>query len=118
MKLIDVKKILEATVLTSSPWEEKEVYSAFGCDLMSDVLAFVKDQALLLTGLVNPQVIRTAEMLDIGVVVFVRGKKPSEEMIELADKLGIIVLSTEKSLYLSSGLLFKEGLKANGEQEV
>ncbi len=115
MKLTEIQKLLNAEVLTDISWQDKEVYSAFGCDLMSDVLAFVKDQSLLLTGLVNPQVIRTAEMLDIGAIVFVRGKRPTDEMIELAQKLNIIVLCTENSLYTSSGLLFSAGLAGNGE---
>ena len=116
MKLSQVQNLLEAQVLTQSEWQDVEVYSAFGCDLMSDVLAFVKDQSLLLTGLVNPQVIRTAEMLDINVIVFVRGKRPTEEMVNLASKLNMIVMCTEKSLYTSSGLLFSSGLAGNGEQ--
>ena len=73
MKLSKIKELLDAKVLTDTPFEDVEINSAFGCDLMSDVLAFVQDQSLLLTGLVNPQVIRTAEMLDISVIVFVRG---------------------------------------------
>jgi len=117
MKLDKVQNLLDATVLTTTSWQDVEVHSAFGCDLMSDVLAFVKDQSLLLTGLVNPQVIRTAEMLDINVIVFVRGKKPTPEMVDLAQKLNMIVMCTEKSLYTSSGLLFSEGLAGNGEQE-
>lgn len=115
MKLSEIQEILDADVLSNIPWQEIEVSSAFGCDLMSDVLAFVKDQSLLLTGLINPQVIRTAEMLDIGVIVFVRGKRPSAEMIDLAEKLNMVILCTEKSLYTSSGLLFSAGLAGNGE---
>lgn len=115
MKLSQVQEILNATVLSEMPWQNIEVHSAFGCDLMSDVLAFVKDQSLLLTGLINPQVIRTAEMLDIGVIVFVRGKKPTPEMIDLATKLNMIVMCTDNSLYTSSGLLFSAGLAGNGE---
>lgn len=115
MKLTTVKELLDAQVLTSTPWEETEVNSAFGCDLMSDVLAFVKDQSLLLTGLVNPQVIRTAEMLDIRAIVFVRGKRPTEEMVELGNNLNMIIMCTENSLYVSSGRLFSQGLAGNGE---
>jgi serine kinase of HPr protein (carbohydrate metabolism regulator) len=77
---------------------------------MSDVLAFVKDQAVLLTGLVNPQVIRTAVMMDMVCVVFVRSKSPSEEMLELAKDSGIVVMSTDKTLYSSCGLLYSKGL--------
>lgn len=115
MKLSKIKELLDAKVLTETPFEDVEINSAFGCDLMSDVLAFVQDQSLLLTGLVNPQVIRTAEMLDISVIVFVRGKTPTEEMIDIANKLNMIIMCTENSLYVSSGKLFAEGLAGNGE---
>lgn len=115
MKLGQIQKILNAKVLSKTSWEDIEVHSAFGCDLMSDVLAFVEDQSLLLTGLINPQVIRTAEMLDINVIIFVRGKTPTPEMIELAAKLNMVIMCTENSLYTSSGLLFAEGLAGNGE---
>ena len=80
---------------------------------MSDVLAFVKDQSLLLTGLINSQVIRTAEMMDILAVCFVRGKVPTEDVIELAKEKGIAILSTEYPLYLSCGKLYSEGLRGN-----
>jgi len=110
MKLHKVKEILSANVLTGEEKLDNEVLSACGCDLMSDVLAFVKDQALLLTGLVNPQVVRTAEMMDMKAVVFVRGKTPSPEIIELAKEANIVVMTTELPLYLSCGFLFGEGL--------
>ena len=77
---------------------------------MSDVLAFVKDQTLLLTGLINSQVIRTAEMMDIVAVCFVRGKMPTEDVIELAKEKGISLLKTDYPLYLSCGLLYGKGL--------
>jgi serine kinase of HPr protein (carbohydrate metabolism regulator) len=77
---------------------------------MSDVLAFVKDQAVLLTGLINPQVIRTAVMMDMVCIVFVRSKTPTEEMLRLAEESGIVILSTEKRLYESCGLLYNNGL--------
>ncbi|MBQ7363551.1 MAG: hypothetical protein IJW48_03760 [Clostridia bacterium] len=110
MKISAIKELLDAEVLTCEEGLDKHVYSACGCDLMSDVLAFVKDQAVLLTGLVNPQVIRTAVMMDMVCVVFVRSKAPSEEMLELARDSGIVVMSTEKTLYTSCGLLFSNGL--------
>ncbi len=114
MKLTEAKEILGAQVLTSIPWEDIEIHSACGSDLMSDVLAFVKDQALLLTGLVNPQVIRTAEMMDIKVLAFVRGKRPSEDMIELAESMGIVMLTTECPLYIACGRLYEKGLGGRG----
>ena len=77
---------------------------------MSDVLAYVKDQAVLLTGLINSQVIRTAMMMDMVCIVFVRSKDPTEEMLQLARDNGIVVLSTDKRLYEACGLLYANGL--------
>lgn len=110
MKLSQVKDILEADVLCGEDKLEKEVFAAWGCDLMSDVLAFVEDQALLLTGLVNSQVVRTAEMMDMKAIVFVRGKAPNDEIVELANDAGIVILSTKLPLYLSCGKLYSNGL--------
>ena len=117
MLLSDIKKLLNAEVLSGEDEKalsEKDIHTACGCDLMSDVLAFVKDQSLLLTGLINSQVIRTAEMMDIVAVCFVRGKVPPEDVIELAKEKGITILSTEYPLYLSCGKLYSEGLRGNG----
>ncbi len=117
MKLKEVQQTLNALVVTAPPnWENAEVSTAFGSDLMSDVLAFVKTQALLLTGLVNPQVIRTAEMMDIKVIVFVRGKVPGEDVVSLAEKLGMTILATDATLYVASGMLYAKGL--SGEEGV
>ncbi len=110
MKISAIKDLLDADILCCEDHLDRDVYSACGCDLMSDVLAFVKDQAVLLTGLVNPQVIRTAVMMDMVCIVFVRSKAPTDEMLELARESGIVVMSTEKTLYTSCGLLFDGGL--------
>ena len=110
MKLNEVKDILNAEFLSGEDKGDTEVKSACGCDLMSDVLAFVKDQALLLTGLMNSQVVRTAEMMDMKAIVFVRGKNPSDEILELAKDAGIAILSTELPLYVSCGKLYMNGL--------
>ena len=113
MKISTMKDLLEAKVLCCEENIDKEVFSACGCDLMSDVLAYVKDQAVLLTGLVNPQVIRTAVMMDMICIVFVRSKSPSEEMLELAKESGIVVMTTDKRLYEACGLLYTNGLIGN-----
>lgn len=110
MKLSEVKEILNAKVLTGEEFLDKEVNSACGCDLMSDVLAFVKDKALLLTGLMNPQVIRTAEMMDIEAIVFVRGKMPDDAIIGMAKMKDITLMTTENPLFVSSGMLYSKGL--------
>ena len=110
MKISKMQELLNARILCCEENLGKHVYSACGCDLMSDVLAYVKDQAVLLTGLVNPQVIRTAVMMDMVCIVFVRSKSPSDEMLALAKDSGIVVLSTDMTLYTSCGLLYSNGL--------
>ena len=111
MKLTVVRELLEAEVLAGEDKLDKEVSSACGSDLMSDVLAFVKDQALLLTGLVNGQVIRTAEMMDMKCIVFVRGKRPDMSMIELAEERDIVLVCTKMEMFSSCGKLYERGLR-------
>jgi predicted transcriptional regulator len=110
MTVNDVKEILGAEILCGEHYLEKEVHTACGADMMSDVLAFVRDQSVLLTGLCNPQVIRTAEMMDIICIVFVRGKKPDEAMISMAAESGIVLLSTENRMFSACGMLYEKGL--------
>lgn len=116
MQLKEVKALLDAKLWIGEEQLTSEVYTACGCDLMSDVLAFAKEKVLLLTGLVNLQVIRTAEMLDIKAIVFVRGKSPTEDMIALAKEKGMIIFSTEEPLYMACGKLYEAGLRDKGEQ--
>lgn len=106
----NIKDYLNATVLSGEELLDHEVHTACGSDMMSDVLAFVKDQSVLLTGLCNPQVIRTAEMMDIVCIVFVRGKTPDESVIELANKRGIVLLSTQMGMFAACGILYEKGL--------
>lgn len=113
MKISEMQQLLEARVLCCEENVGRHVYSACGCDLMSDVLAFVKDQAVLLTGLVNPQVIRTAEMMDMICIVFVRSKVPTQEMIDLAKESGIVLMVSDKRLYEACGILYTNGLVGN-----
>ena len=110
MKISTIKDLLEADVICNEENLGKHVYSACGSDMMSDVLAYVKDQAVLLTGLVNSQVIRTAEMMDMVCIVFVRSKMPSPEMIELARESGIVLLATKRRMYEACGILYNGGL--------
>ncbi len=113
MKINTIKDLLGADVVCCEEGLERHVYSACGSDMMSDVLAYVKDQAVLLTGLVNSQVIRTAEMMDMNCVVFVRSKMPTAEMIELAKESGIVILATSKRMYEACGILYSNGLIGN-----
>lgn len=112
MKIGEVKELLGAKVLCGEDLLGGEVLTACASDMMSDVLAFSKEHALLLTGLTNPQVLRTADMLDIRCVVFVRGKVPGEEMLELAREYGVTVMTTKLALYVASGTLYMGGLRA------
>ena len=111
MKLKEVRDILNAEVLCGEELLDTEVRSACGSDLMSDVLAYVKNQALLLTGLVSPQVVRTAEMMDMSCVVFVRGKQPDENILALARDRDMVVLATKERMYNACGLLYINGLR-------
>ncbi len=110
MKISTLKELLDADILCGEEFLDKDVHSACGSDMMSDVLAFVKDQAVLMTGLVNLQVIRTAEMMDMICIVFVRSKRPTPEMIEAAKESGIVLLATGKRMYDACGTLYNNGL--------
>ncbi len=111
MKLNEIVQILEAEILCTVKDESHlNITMVGGADLMSDVLAFVKPGTLLLTGLTTPQVVYTAETAGISVVCFVRGKKPQEEIIDLAKEKGIILLTTNRSMFEGCGRLYKSGL--------
>lgn len=110
MKLSEVKDILNADVIVGEEHLDLEVKTAFGADLMSDVLAFAKAGSLLLTGLTNSQVIRTANILDIAAIILVRGKKPSTETINLAKELKIPLLTTKYILFETAGRLYAKGI--------
>jgi predicted transcriptional regulator len=118
MTISEAVKILEGQFFSGEDKAEREVFSACGADLMSDVMAFVKDQVILLTGLVNPQVIRTAELLDIHAVVFVRGKVPSRDMIEMAGESDIILAGTKNPMFISCGKLYEAGLRNVGTRAI
>jgi len=118
MKVAEAVKILEGQFFWGEDKADMEIVSACGADLMSDVMAFVKDKELLLTGLVNPQVIRTAELLDINAIIFVRGKIPSREIIEMAEESGIILAGAKLSMYIACGKLYEAGLRDNEARPV
>lgn len=110
MKIHDIKELLSATVVSGEDLLDTEVASACASDMMSDVLAFVKDQGVLLTGLVNSQVVRTAEMMDMRCVVLVREKKATEDMIKLAELADIVLMESNLKMYDACGKLFMAGL--------
>ena len=111
MKLYEMQQLLSATQLYGEDWMELEVFTGCGADLMSDVLAFTKDGSLLLTGLTNPQVVRTADVGGLVAIVFVRGKLPSPEAVVMAKTLNIPLFTTKCTLFEACGILFSRGLK-------
>ena len=117
MTIREAMEAAHATVLVGEDRLDEEVHAACGSDMMSDVLAFAKDQAILVTGLCNPQVIRTAEMIDMKCVLFVRDKMPTAEMLELAEEAGIVILRTGHRMFNSCGLLYAAGLRGGSDYE-
>ncbi len=116
MTIRDVMTIVEGTVLYGEDMLDQPVDTACGSDLMSDVLAFVKEKTVLITGLINPHVVRTAEMLDITCIVFSRGKLPGSEILEMAEEAGIAVISTRMTTYTACGELYVHGLPGTKEK--
>lgn len=116
MKIKEIIEILDAQVCCGEDRLEQEINYAFASDMMSDVLAYLKDQGLLLTGLCNPQVVRTADMLDIKCIVIVRGKAPTMDMLEIAKKRGIVIIMSKLFLYDCCGLLYKNGLRTGNSK--
>ena len=117
MTVRDIVEIIGAEIICREDLLDTTVERAFGSDMMSDVLAFVKEQAVLLTGLVNPQVIRTASMMDIVCVVFVRSKNPSLDMIELARECDIVIMKSAKRAYEACGMLYSGGLNTPDSED-
>ncbi len=111
MVVADIIELLDAKVVSNDIDMNHHVETVCGSDMMSDVLAFIKKDAILLTGLNNLQVLRTAEMMDIVCIVFVRGKIPSKEMVDMADELGIYMLQTQYTMFDTCGILYEAGLR-------
>ena len=111
MTLGEMVDILHAKVLCGEDMLDQVAKTACCSDLMSDVLAFVNEKSVLITGLVNPHVIRTADMLDLKCLVFARGKVPTEEILEAAQEQGMVVMATKETAFAASGLLYEAGLR-------
>lgn len=111
MKISEIKDALKAEILVGEDQLDKNIVAAGGADLMADVLSAVAQEAVLLTGLTTEQVMRTAQVSDVGCVVFVRGKKPAEKVLSLARSFKMPVLLTEYSLFVASGRLYINGLR-------
>ncbi|MBQ6430682.1 MAG: hypothetical protein IJJ99_02220 [Oscillospiraceae bacterium] len=110
MKIREIAQLLDAQVLCCEEELDTEVSDAFCCDMMSDVLAFATNQSVLITGLLNPQVVRTAMMLDMHCIVFVCGKLPTPEIVSLASANDIVTMVTEHHTFSAAGRLYETGL--------
>jgi hypothetical protein len=114
MTVDDAVKILDGTYFTGEELGSLEFGAVHGADLMSDVISNIKDKALLLTGLVNPQVVRTAELLDIRAIIFVRGKIPGSDMIDMAKDSGIILANTKLPMFFACGKIYEAAIHKGG----
>lgn len=114
---MNIKKIAQAIEgeILISPLRDITLTCGFAADLMSDILALGEPQMLMITGLVNPQAIRTAEMSDMPVILFVRGKRPPKSMLDLAEQLGIGILVSPYTMYETCGRLYEAGLPGLGK---
>lgn len=112
MILSDLVTLLEGEVLFPEADLDREVPCAFASDMISDILMCTKEPTLLLTGLTNNQVIRLSDMIDLTAIVFVRGKKPLQDVIEMAEERGLPIITTKFTLYRCSGLLYNAGLRS------
>ncbi|HEX9116320.1 MAG TPA: hypothetical protein VGA61_09650 [Anaerolineae bacterium] len=112
MLLRQIVETTNARLLSAGPDLAGEVRSGFASDLMSDVLRFDLTQGLLLTGLTNPQIVRTAEIADASAILMVRGKDPHPETLYLAGQVGIPVFATDLTMFEACGRLFEAGLRA------
>ena len=111
LTIADMVRILNAKVLIGADKLDTPVYTACCSDLMSDVLAFVDEKTVLITGLTNPHVVRTSEMLDLKCLVFARGKIPAADILESADEQGLVVIATKLTAFSACGVLYENGLR-------
>jgi len=118
MTIRELVEILSGKILVENHSLDEEVPRGGAADLMSDVLAFGTDGMVLMTGLTNPQVVRTAEMAGINVIVFVRDKKPPHETIEMARDSGVSLVSTGYTMYEACGRLYAAGLPGRGPVKI
>lgn len=117
MKLREIQTLLRAEIICGEEHLDRDIDCAGASDLMSDVLAFGRPGLLLITGLSNAQSVRTADIIEAKAIVYVRGKKPDNDGIELAKKKGIPLLSTKLMMYKTCGLLYSRGIAGISETE-
>jgi predicted transcriptional regulator len=117
MKLIELVRLVEGKVLTSGSLPDSEITGGCGADLMSDVLAYSRPNAVLLTGLCSSQVVRTAQMADVAAIVFVRGKAPTQDTIALANHENIPLITSQYGMFELCGRLYGAGLPSSETHE-
>ena len=117
MYLKDLVTLLDARVLTKDSNPELELKSAFSSDMMSHMLAYSNDKSILITALYNPQVIRTADLMGISCVIFIGRNEPDPTLVKLAESLGLTVVQSPYSMYVTCGLLFSNGLQGTFQDE-
>ncbi len=110
MNIRELIRIIDGTLITKAENLNREIKGGFGADLMSDVLASIQPEAVLVTGLCNPQVVRTAQMADVAAIVLVRGKQPPEETIALGNEECVPLISTPYGMFEVCGRLHEAGL--------
>ena len=111
MNMRQISQLLNARVLCGEERLDEDVPNVFASDMMSDILACPEEIAFMLTGLVNQQVIRTADMMDIGLIVFVRGKEPQDDLLAMARDRGMVLMVTALGMYSACGQLYAQGLE-------
>ena len=109
MKIGEIAALLDARILCGEDLLDTEVHDAFCCDMMSDVLAYATNQSVLITGLLNPQVVRTAKMLDMHCIVFICGKRPTPEIVSLSNANDIVTMVTDHHMFSAAGRLYETG---------
>ena len=110
MKISEIAALLNAKIVCGEEFSDREIEKAFASDLMSDVLTTPFDNGILITGLANPQSIRTADMMDVSAIILARKKKATEEMISLAQENDAVIIECPLSVYHISGILYNHGL--------
>ena len=110
MKIEEIAKLIDAQIDYLPEGYDVDITTAGASDLMSDVLAYVAEDIILITGLLSPQVIRVSSLMDISAVVFIRGKKPTPEILDAAKDAGIAVLSSDGPSFSTCGILYQAGI--------
>jgi hypothetical protein len=118
MKIRELVEILAGRIILEYHGPDDEVPRGGAADLMSDVLAFGTEGMVLMTGLTNPQVVRTSEMAGVAVVVFVRDKTPPPETVALAREAGLTLITTGYTMYEACGRLYQAGLPGRGQVKI